>query len=186
MSNVSAGDETSDSAGGRPEDEIDPTLPDVVKDFLRSGAELEEIRLDERGEWTHEGLDFENDNIIDLFSRSVDRTEGGTWVLEVGRFTYPITVENTGFFVERIDFDRDPPLLELSDETQERLRPETLDYQGGGELYCRIKDGEFRARFKWDAYHDIGEHLEEEDGEVYLTWSGSRAALGKVGELEED
>lgn len=176
---------TGDANEGRPEDEIDPTLPEVVKNFLRSGAELEEIRLDERGKWTHEGLDFENPRIIDLFSRSVDRTEGGTWVLEVGRFTYPITVENTGFFVERIDFDTDPPTIKISDGTEEELDPETLDYQGNGELYCRIKDGEFRARFKWQAYHQIGEHLEQEGDELYLTWRGGRASLGAVDELEQ-
>jgi len=185
MSDEPTGDRTREPNEGRSEDDIDPTLPEVVKDFLRSGAELEEIRLDERGEWTHEGLDFENPRIIDLFSRSVDRTEGGTWVLEVGRFTYPITVENTGFFVERVDFDRNPPRIELSDGTAERLDPDTLDYQGNGKLYCRIKGEEFRARFKWQAYHQISEHLEHEGDEVYLTWNGGRASLGAVGELEE-
>jgi len=178
--------DSSDSSPESSDDEIDPTLPAVVRDFLRSGAELEEIRLDRRGDWTHEGLDFENQKIIDLFSRSVNRTEGGTWVLEVGRFTYPITVENTGFFVERIDFDEDPPRIELSDETEERLDPETLDYRGNGELYCRVKEGEFRARFKWQAYHQIGERLEREGDEVFLTWNGGRASLGSVEALETE
>ena len=94
--------------------EIDETLPDLVKKFLRQGYELEEIRLGATGKWTHEGLDFENPRITDLFSRSVGRTEGGTWVLEVGRFTYPITVEDAGFFVERIDLTKTPPKLPTS------------------------------------------------------------------------
>ena len=172
-----------ESPKGRSEREIDETLPEVVKDFLRSGAELEEIRLDERGRWTHEGLDFENPRIIALFSRSVGRTEGGTWVLEVGRFTYPITVEDTGFFVERIDLSQDPPQLKLSDKTTETLDAETLDYRGDGKLYCTVKDGEFRARFKWDAYNAVGEHLEERDGEIYLTWEGGETSLGRLDEM---
>lgn len=164
--------------------EVDDTLPDVVQDFLASGADLEELRLDERGEWTHEGLDFENQRIIDLFSRSVDRTEGGTWVLEVGRFTYPITVEDAGFFVDRIDFDADPPELKLSDQTTEPLDPETLEYESSGRLYCRVKDGEFRARFQRPAYFDLAEHITEEDGELFADIAGEHVHLGDVDDFD--
>jgi len=176
---------TDEQQPGFTEDGVDETLPDVVKRFLKSGADLEEIRLDARGKWTHEGLDFENPRIIDLFSRSVDRTEGGTWILDVGRFTYPITVEDCGFFVERIDFDRDPPMLNLSDGTTERLSPETLDYQGEGRLYCRVKDGEFRARFKWEAYHALGERLVDDDGEIYLEWDDRRVSIGELVDIKK-
>ncbi len=169
---------------GRTEDGIDETLPNVVKDFLRSGADLEEIRLDERGRWTHEGLDFENSRIIRLFARSVDRTEGGTWVLEVGRFTYPITVEDCGFFVQRVDFGTDPPTLYLSDQTKEPLEPDTLDYQGEGKLYCSVKNGDFRARFKWHAYYGLAEQLVERNGKVFLEWNDTRMSLGPLDEME--
>lgn len=147
---------------------IDETLPDVVKNYLESGATLERIRLDARGKWTHEGLDFENPRIIRLFNRSVNRTEGGTWVLEVGRFTYPIAVDDTGFFVERIDFSVTPPELTLSDETVERLAPETLEYEPPGHLYCKIKEGRFRARFKKRPYYDLADHLVDHDGTIAL------------------
>ncbi len=173
-----------DETPGRTEGGIDETLPEVVKNFLRSGAELEEIRLDERGRWTHEGLDFENPRIIALFDRSVDRTEGGTWVLEVGRFTYPITVEDCGFFVERVDFETDPPTLYLSDQTTEPLDAATLEYADQGRLYCRIKDGEFRARFKWEAYHSLADRLVVDDGRVYLVWDDERVSLGRLEDME--
>jgi len=168
------------------EREIDETLPDVVKDFLRSGAELEEIRLDDRGRWTHEGLDFENQRIIDLFSRSVDRTEGGTWVLEVGRFTYPITVDDVGFFVERFDDSTDPPTIKLSDETREQLDIDSLEYEPGGRLYCHIKEGRFRARFKRDAYYDAAEYVIEDDGELLFDFNGSRTHLADADDNEGD
>lgn len=157
--------------------EIDETLPDVVKDFLRSEAELEEIKLDERGKWTHEGLDFENPKIIRLFNRSVGRTEGGTWVLEVGRFTYPITVEDTGFFVERLDLGHSPPMMKLSDETVEQLEPETLEYREHGKLYCRVKDGAFRARFKKPAYYELIDYLEETEGNIVVNINGKQIVL---------
>jgi hypothetical protein len=164
--------------------EIDETLPEVVRNFLESGADLEEVRLDERGKWTHEGLDFENQRIIDLFSRSVDRTAGGTWVLEVGRFTYPITVEDVGFFVERVDHSTSPPTLKLSDKTQERLDPSTLKYEPGGRLYCTVKDGEFRARFKRTAYFQMAELMEQTDeGRIVVRMDGGTYDLGSIEEM---
>ncbi len=165
--------------------EIDPTLPEVVQNFLRSGAELEEIRLDERGEWTHEGLRFENSRLIGLFSRSIGRTEGGTWILEIGPFTYPITVEDTGFFVEAVDWSEQPPRLRLSDDTSEPLDVHSVEYRPGGRLYCRIKDGAFRARFKHNAYHSIMDHLHEEDGKVILSVTGTQICLADLDELRE-
>lgn len=157
--------------------EIDETLPETVKKFLRQGYQLEEIRLDATGKWTHEGLDFENPKITGLFSRSVGRTEGGTWVLEIGRFTYPITVDDTGFFVERIDLDQTPPQLHLSDETTDELDPATIEYKPEGRLYCDVKGGEFRARFKKPAYYALADYFVEEDGTIYVGFGDERYEL---------
>ncbi len=165
--------------------EIDETLPEVVKNFLRKGYQLQEIRLGANGKWTHEGLDFENPKIIALFSRSVGRTEGGTWVLEVGRFTYPIVVEDTGFFVDRIDLNQSPALLHLSDETTEELNPTTLAYEPEGRLYCTIKDGEFRARFKRPPYYALAEHFVEDDGTVFVEMGGTRHELTTLANCEQ-
>ncbi|RAL23586.1 hypothetical protein DL240_05350 [Lujinxingia litoralis] len=150
-------------ADQKPSPEIDPTLPEMVQDFLRAGGTLEEIRLDAGGTWLHEGLRFENERVVELFSRSVDRTEGGTWVLNVGRFTYPITVDDVGFFVERATWEEKEPRVWLSDGTQETLNLDSLRYAEGGRLYCTIKDGRFKARFKRGAYHAIASYLDQDD-----------------------
>lgn len=159
-------------------DSIDPTLPEMVQSYLRSGAPLEEIRLDQRGRWTHEGLAFENQKVVDLFSRSVGRTEGGTWVLNIGKFTYPIVVEDTGFFVEQVFWESEPPKILLSDGNTEALQIDSLHYEPEGRLYCTIKDGAFRARFKRPAYHSIIDHLEDDQGEVFLVIGQHRKSLG--------
>ena len=159
------------------EDEIDETLPETVKNFLKKGYSLEDITLHADGKWTHEGCDFENPRIVDAFSRGINRTEGGTWVIELGRFTYPIRVEDAGFFVERVDLSADPPQLTLSDETTEPLDPTTIHYASGGRLYCRVKDDTFRARFKRPAYYTLSEHFEERDGTIYMVMGDTEIAL---------
>lgn len=161
----------------RPE-EIDPSLPEVVKNFLASGKQLEEITLHADGRWTHEGMDFENRRITDLFSRSVARTEGGTWVLRIPPFTYPIEVEDTAYFVEDIDLDGESPHeVTLSDGTQERLALETMSYEPEGKLYCRVKSGEFRARFKKKAYYKLTDHFHERGGQIWLDLGETSVAL---------
>ena len=161
-------------------DAIDPNLPEVVQHYLRKGYKLEDITLHADGRWTHEGLDFENERVIKLFSRSVGRTEGGTWVLEIPPFTYPIHVEDAGYFVEAIDLDQSPPHLRLSDESSEPLDAATLRYEPGGKLYCTIKHGDFKARFKRAPYYKLAERVVERDGEMTLTLEGHTIALGDV------
>ncbi len=161
--------------------EIDETLPEIVQNFLRSGRRLENITLHADGRWTHEGALFENPKIISLFSRSVSRTQGGTWVLEVGQFTYPIVVEDTGFFVRALDIET--LQVKLSDDTHDTIDPQTITYKPGGRLYVEIKAGAFRARFLHAPYHRLMEHIEERDGAIALTLG---AHIVPLANLEDD
>lgn len=164
-------------------EEIDPSLPEVVKRFLASGKSLEEIKLHANGKWSHEGMDFENPKIVALFSRSVARTSGGTWVLDIPPFTYPIEVEDAPFFVEDITLDGSAtPTLHLSNETEEALDPGTLRYEEGGRLYCDIRQGEFKARFKKKAYYKLLDEasLRPEDDTIVLELGAHTIELGEM------
>ena len=160
---------------------IDPTLPEAVRRFLASGAALESIRLDDRGQWWHRGGHIENERVLDLFYRSVSRTCGGTWVLEIGRFTYPIEVEDTPFFIDSFQVDlRDTDeviVLSLMGGHREELQLDTLRYTEGLGLSCAVFGGRFRARFMRDPYHRLAERLVEVDGEFALVISGRNVPL---------
>jgi uncharacterized protein len=150
---------------------VDPSLPEVVRQFLDGGGVLEEITLRTTGQWQHEGCDFENPQIISLFHRSVGRTEGGTWVLEIGRFTYPIEVEDVGYFVERVIFESDQVWLHLRGGHREVLNLETLRYQPEGRLYCTLVESGFAARFLRHPYYVMAEKMvEDESGAVSFAW----------------
>ncbi len=167
-------------------EEIDPSLPEIVRNFLASGRSLEEIKLHANGAWTHEGMDFENKKIIKLFSRSIARTDGGTWVLDIPPFTYPIEVEDAAFFVEQLESGEDTIKLHLSDETEEELDIHSLDYQPGGRLYCKIKNGEFKARFKKSAYYKLldSASVRPEDEQIVLNLNGHEIELANL-DLED-
>jgi uncharacterized protein len=146
--------------------DVDPTLPETVRRFLASGAKLESIRLDAHGQWWHQGGRFENRRVIDLFARSVDRTQGGTWVVNVGQFTYPIEVEDTPFFVTAFaveaDGDVERVILRLVGGESELLDPDTLAYDGDLGISCAVRAGRFRARFLKAPYYALTERLEED------------------------
>lgn len=168
-----------------PNDGIDPTLPEVVQQFLRSGAPLESIRLDAEGRWWHEGEPFENARLIALFSRSVERTPGGTWVLHIAPYTYPIEVEDTGHFVERLLWTGEQASLVLSTGEEVPLDVAGLRFAGTGRLYVPIAGGRFEARFKRAAYHDLLGCAEERNGEVLVCVGGVEKSLGSLDDAED-
>lgn len=159
----------------------DPTLPDTVRRFLDSGAQLEVIALDDEGNWSHQGEPFENDKLKLLFHRSITRTEGGTWLLSIPPFSYPITVADTPYHVRTVDFRRGPDgteqvVLSLSDETEETLDPQTLRYVPGRGFYCRVKQGRFEARFNRPAYYTLADRVDgpAADGTYTLALGSTR------------
>ena len=149
----------------------DPTIPETIRDALENGLSLEEICLDRFGSWWHGNERITHQRIIDLFGRSVDVTDGGTYVLRIQRFCYPISVQDTPFFVVRLDTLSRPNNLfvHLNDGSKERLRPETLRHDGQDRLVARIKDGRFEARFLRSPYHQLLDALEmDPDGRYFL------------------
>jgi len=143
----------------------DDTVPAPVRAALEKGLTLEDIRLDAQGRWWHAGQIIEHPRIHELFSRSVDETEGGTHVLKIWRFTYPITVEDTPYFVTGVRVDASAPAvtLRLNDGSEEAL-PSELTLSGENRLVARVKEGRFEARFLRTAYHDLLQLAEEEAG----------------------
>lgn len=159
----------------------DPTVPEAVRAALERGFTLEDIRLDPLGRWWHAGAPIEHERMRETFSRSVDRTEGGTYVLRIGRFTYPVTVEGTPLFVERVRLDEEGGALELTLQGGEEARVEAdapLLLAGDGELLVDLvapggREGTLRARFLRPAYHALLDRAVEVDG-AYVIPVGAR------------
>lgn len=160
-------------------DVIDETLPLVVQEHLRRGGVIENITLHAKGFWSHRGERFVHERLSEAFFRAVDRTDGGTWVLKIGRFTYPIQVEDTGFFVESISAD-ETPRLRLSDGSEEVLDASTLVYgPEEGRLVASVKGGRFEARFLRQPYYELLLGAQErEDGTIWLSVAGREVRLG--------
>ena len=58
------------------------------------------IRLNARGEWSHDSVAFTNQKLIDLFHRSIVWDDAAKkFILQVGVYRAPFEYEDTVFFV---------------------------------------------------------------------------------------
>ncbi len=154
-----------------------PGIPDYIKELISSGEGIDEIFIDKEGTWYHNGEKFINEKIISFFSKSVDITADGEYVLHYGDYTYPIKVEDAPYFITGVTFSGfgnfERIFINISSGETEELNCRTLFYKTNNALYCRIKDGKMPAKFKRSPSFNILERLEEDNnGKFYLRLCG--------------
>lgn len=120
------------------------------------------------GSWYNDDERIENPRIALLFSRSIQRNPDGSYFLQVAEERAPITVEDTAYVVTKIDEDGNGGfVITTNDEVREPLDPATLEVGVENVLYCRVKRGEYRARFQRTAYYHLAEHFVSDNGETF-------------------
>lgn len=127
------------------------------------------------GHWYNDEERIENPRIALLFSQSIRRNPDGSYFLQVAEERAPITVEDTPYVVKTIaDDGRGGFVTITNDEVREALASSTLEVGADNVLYCRVKRGEFRARFLRNAYYHLAEHFLTDDGENFSIVVGGR------------
>ena len=158
----------------------DEEVPEIVRSFLEKGARLEEIRLDIDGRWMHRGEYFTNKRLIRLFDRSVHRTDKGSWVLRIPPYTYPVIVEATGYFVDRLEDRQGQTIAVVSDGTQEPVDWSTLSTDGDRFVAIKVHDGRHWARLRGQAHQQVLVEADEVDGEWVTTQAGRRRTMNQL------
>lgn len=147
----------------------DPTIPAPIRQALQSGLRLDRIELDSEGRFWHQGEPIDDARIEGLFHRSIERTPGGTYLLAVPPFRYPIVVRDMPYRVTAIAIpdapgltDGPPPSIRirLDDDSEEDLDIDTLRHQPGRGLICQVKGRTMTARFSRPSYYALAQCLE--------------------------
>lgn len=148
----------------------DPTIPEPIRQALQRGAVLERIELDSEGHFWHEGERITDARISDLFHRSIQRTPGGTYLLVVAPFSYPLVVHDVPYWVTGVALatdgdsgDRPGLRVRLNDGSEEELAIDTLRYQPRRGFVCRVKGGTMPARFSRPSYFALAEYVTEDE-----------------------
>jgi uncharacterized protein len=128
------------------------------------------------GNWYSDEERIDNPRIALLFSRSIRRNPDGTYFLQVGDERASITVEDTPYVVKSVEGDAPSGFqLVLNDEEREPLDGGSLEVGSDNVLYCRVKNGAFKARFLRTAYYHLSDCLEADDsGEFVFNVAGKR------------
>src|SRR5712692_7879301 len=138
-------------------------------------VESGEISFRRDGNWYTDEERIDNPRIALLFSKSIRRNPDGAYYLQVAEERAPVAVEDTPYVVRSVaDDGKGGFILMLNDEEREALDPATLEVGDANVLYCRVKQGEFRARFLRNAYYHLAGHFLTNDGENFSILIGGR------------
>ena len=133
-----------------------------------------DIRIDAEGRFWHEGTQVTHERLQRALASWIDvDPESGRYILKNNVQWCFIQVDDAPLVVRSAALvgEGDALELSLSDGTQERLDPDTL--QLAGEVpYCRVRGGKLPARFSPQAAYVLLSQVREEGGRRHLRLGG--------------
>lgn len=150
------------------------------------------LRIDKEGRWFFRDEEITHRKTYLLYCRNLTRDESGRIILRIGGEQCPVEVEDAPFVVKTMEFvlkeggELKAIGLILNDETREPLQPETLRIGPDHVLYCRVRSGEFEARFSRGAYQLLFPFVrhEERENRFFLSIDGKRHDLARKDPLQ--
>jgi hypothetical protein len=137
----------------------------------------EVIRLTASGVWLADDEEITHERTVSAFQRYLFPTEDGKgWEIRIGRERKRIEVEDTAFFVRKIEGTPETGFrVFLTDGTEQELDPNTLRYRPG-RLTCEVlvdrlkkgSAGRAEARFLRAPYIDILSFIDPENEDYIL------------------
>jgi len=127
------------------------------------GIEEVSIWIDREGTWFYQGHEILRRDIVRLFYRNLHLDAATSrYFIQIGSQRCYVSVEDAPYSVRAVqpDSSGDRIYLQLSDDSREKLDPETLHIGSDNVMYCRVKAGRFLARFCSSAYYRLAESIE--------------------------
>jgi uncharacterized protein len=137
-----------------------------------------QYRVDGDGRVFHDGSEIVDAATLRFFLLGMRREADGRWLVPCQGERNWFSAEDTPFVVQRLRLDVEGGRLRqiglvLAGDLGEPLDAGTLEAEGG-RLYCRVRRGEFRARFGRLAMQQLAPYLEDPDGRITLLMDGAR------------
>ena len=148
------------------------------------------IHIDKEGRWFHKGVEMIRREFVRSFYQQMELDAVGQYIIYWGGKRCYVDVADTAFVVRRVSYLNEETgkgsgfVLNLSDDTEEELRPDTLYMGEANVLYCRVKDGIFPARFNRAAYYQLAAHIEAAGEDYVLPINGRKFKIA-VGDPQD-
>jgi hypothetical protein len=130
-----------------------------------AGASLSGVfRIDREGAWRHEEVEVTHPGVLQNLYANL-RVDSTGHYLQAGPFRVPVQVDDAPFVVVRAETG-DPRAIDihLSDGSRETLDPATLSLDRRGIPHCRVKGGQFGARFSVAAWLQLARKIKTDPG----------------------
>jgi hypothetical protein len=148
-----------------------------------AGASLSgAFRIDREGAWRHDEVEVTHPGVLRNLYANL-RVDSTGHYLQAGPFRVPVQVDDAPFVVVRAETG-DPRAVDihLTDGSHEPLDPATLSLDQRGVPHCRVKNGQFGARFSVAAWLQLAGKLETDpaSGAPVLVLGERRVPLRRV------
>jgi hypothetical protein len=159
---------------------VKPTRSDHVSDAelaLQGLSRETDLRLDPQGRWHATGFDLEHPGILQAFSRWLERTDQGRYVLRNDLHYVYVRVEGAPLHAVGLEGDEAGLVLRLRGGEREPLRPETLRQGLDGTLYASARDGSWPVRLAPSVVLALAPYLRDQGDGAAIELTGSRHAI---------
>jgi len=146
-----------------------------------------DIKIDKDGVWYYRGAHMFRKDILCIFFENLKVDDEGRYFVQLNEEICYLDVEDTAFVITSVSRTTDPASgleqLEvlLNDDGKEMLDLSTLVVGPDNVMYCRIKDGNFIARFTRKSYYQLAEFIGQDDADdrFYVLLNGQKSFIRK-------
>ena len=136
--------------------------------------------IDKDGRWFQNGAEIIHPEIFRMFTGLLEKTADGGYRVQFGRETCRVEVEDAPFVVQCVNEEAEGRIvIQLNDDSLEALDPERFWIGSENVPYCKVKEGEFHARFSRPAYYQLARYIVSGDDEkvFFLLIDGKRTEI---------
>ncbi|MFH0812922.1 MAG: hypothetical protein V2A69_08805 [Pseudomonadota bacterium] len=121
------------------------------------------IRIDKEGNWFYNSQPITNENIYLYFNQHLVKDSEENCFLKIKDQVCLLEVEDTPYIIKHINIINElPPKIKvlLNDKTTEILPWDQVWIKGDRQIYCLVKNGQFKARFNRNSQFELGDALQ--------------------------
>jgi len=124
-------------------------------------------KIDRDGRLWIEGTELTDPQVLKLFMKRLEKLPDGKFrVLCMGENNL-IEAEDVPYVVQNLDVGKDRIELVFPGNYREELNPRTLRVGKDNVLYCKVRQGEFDARFNRKPYMELTRLVERKPNRTY-------------------
>lgn len=137
--------------------------------------------IDREGRLWIEGTELTDPQVLNFFMKKMQRLANGQYLVLCMGETNLIKAEDVPYVVQSIAIGPEAIALVFPGNYRENLDPETLEVGRDNVLYCRIRHGEFKARFNRKTYLELSRLVRKDaKNNYYLSLGKHRYPIAGV------